>query len=374
MKLEPVDIINIIAIFQLTVFVFFLFKKKSLKQSNKILAAFLLIQIVIIVNFKCFNLYNYVKRISPHVFFVGTPFFFLVAPVFYLYVKSMVFSDFKLIKKHLLHTLPFDLVIIIFFIYFYRYPAQTKIELLRHHEVFSHGFWLLFNLVMFIQILIYFLLDIKTLNYYKKEIKEQFSSIKKVNLSWLTFITYCFLISWLTTVMVFISENYSFFPKDFKELVFINFFSFFLFFNYIFYNGFSKPEIFSGIEEKLKYASSKLKDEDAGVYLTRLLSYMDKEKPYLNPDLTLKGMAEDLSVPARYLSQIINKNFNQNFYDYISKHRIEEAKRILSDDKNSKTVLEVLYQVGFSSKSSFNAAFKKHTGLTPSSFKKKQGD
>jgi AraC-like DNA-binding protein len=62
---------------------------------------------------------------------------------------------------------------------------------------------------------------------------------------------------------------------------------------------------------------------------------------------------------------------HQNFYDYVSKYRIEEAKKLLVDSINNKTVLEVLYQVGFNSKSSFNTAFKKFTGVTPSHFKKK---
>ncbi len=59
-----------------------------------------------------------------------------------------------------------------------------------------------------------------------------------------------------------------------------------------------------------------------------------------------------------------------NFYDYISKYRIEEAKSILSDQSSNKTVLEILYEVGFNSKSSFNTAFKKYTGVTPSKFKR----
>jgi YesN/AraC family two-component response regulator len=97
---------------------------------------------------------------------------------------------------------------------------------------------------------------------------------------------------------------------------------------------------------------------------------MDKEKPYLNPTLTLKELSTELSIPSRYLSQIINEHMQSNFYDYISKYRIEEAKKLLSDLSCDKTVLEILYEVGFNSKSSFNTAFKKFTGITPSRFKK----
>jgi AraC-like DNA-binding protein len=132
----------------------------------------------------------------------------------------------------------------------------------------------------------------------------------------------------------------------------------------------AQPEIFSRIEEKPKYNSSKLTSADAEMHLTKLKSFMEQEKPYLNPALTLKELSSELSIPARHLSQIINESMQSNFYDYISKYRIEEAKSILSDQSSNKTVLEILYEVGFNSKSSFNTAFKKYTGVTPSKFKR----
>ena len=167
---------------------------------------------------------------------------------------------------------------------------------------------------------------------------------------------------------VFFARYY--FSYQNENIVFVNFLAFFLFFNYIFYKGLSQPEIFSGIEEKPKYVSSRLTDNEAKAFLARLTSYMEAEKPYLNPTLTLKELADKVSIPARYLSQIINEYLHKNFYDYVSQFRIEEAKRILSDPSTDKTVLEVLYQVGFNSKSSFNTAFKKFTGITPTRFRR----
>ncbi len=74
----------------------------------------------------------------------------------------------------------------------------------------------------------------------------------------------------------------------------------------------------------------------------------------------------------KLLSQAINEGLGKNFFEFINRYRIEEAKRLLTDPADKKiTVLEVLYQVGFNSKSSFNTVFKKQTGLTPSEFKKK---
>jgi len=72
-----------------------------------------------------------------------------------------------------------------------------------------------------------------------------------------------------------------------------------------------------------------------------------------------------LSLP---LSQIINESKNINFYDYVNSYRISEAKDLLSSNCD-KTILEILYEVGFNSKSAFNTAFKKFTSVTPSKYK-----
>jgi len=71
---------------------------------------------------------------------------------------------------------------------------------------------------------------------------------------------------------------------------------------------------------------------------------------------------------------VINENTGQNFFDFVNRYRIGEAKRMLTDPTDKKiTVQEILYVVGFNSKSSFNTLFKKYTGVTPSEFKNKRG-
>jgi AraC-like DNA-binding protein len=104
-----------------------------------------------------------------------------------------------------------------------------------------------------------------------------------------------------------------------------------------------------------------------------VLKYMQNNRPYLEPELTLEQLASRLSLKPRMLSQSINEVLGQNFYDFVNRFRIEEASRLLANPKDEKiTVLEVLYEVGFNSKSSFNALFKKYTGMTPTAFRQKQ--
>jgi AraC-like DNA-binding protein len=99
---------------------------------------------------------------------------------------------------------------------------------------------------------------------------------------------------------------------------------------------------------------------------------METKKIYAKNDLTLNEFAEHLAIPAHHLSQIINDRLQQNFYDFINNYRVEEAKkRLLDPAYQHLTILAIAYEVGFSSKSVFNTAFKKHANMTPSQFKKR---
>jgi YesN/AraC family two-component response regulator len=137
----------------------------------------------------------------------------------------------------------------------------------------------------------------------------------------------------------------------------------------MFFKGWTQSDLFSGIEETKKYKSSTLSADEAEKYQKMLFKYIEKERPFLDPDLTLKKLSESINIPSRHLSQLINENNDTNFYDFINSFRIETAKKLLILSGKGKTVSEILYEVGFNSKSSFNTAFKKDTGLTPTEFR-----
>ena len=56
---------------------------------------------------------------------------------------------------------------------------------------------------------------------------------------------------------------------------------------------------------------------------------MEEKKPFLNPDITLMDIAEQVKIPYRALSEVINNKLNQNFYDFINGYRINESKKLL---------------------------------------------
>ena len=100
---------------------------------------------------------------------------------------------------------------------------------------------------------------------------------------------------------------------------------------------------------------------------------MEEDKLFTDSDLNLQLLAQKLAISPYYLSQIINVKLHKNFFDFINRYRIDEAKKILSQPKNDHyTILSIAYEVGFNNKTSFNAAFKKHTSRTPSQFRNSQ--
>ena len=135
-----------------------------------------------------------------------------------------------------------------------------------------------------------------------------------------------------------------------------------------------QPEVFSGLlalKHASKYEKSSLTPANAEAYLQQLMDIMEMEKPFLQGGLKLEDLARRLSISPHHLSQIINVRLRRNFYDFINSYRVEAAKSRLTDPKeNYVTILSIAYDVGFNNKASFNAAFKKHTGITPSQFKK----
>ena len=100
---------------------------------------------------------------------------------------------------------------------------------------------------------------------------------------------------------------------------------------------------------------------------------MEIEKPFLDENLSLYLLAKQSEITQPHLSQIINQHFKMNFYDFINRYRVEEAKqKLTSSNFDHLSVLGIAFDCGFKSKSSFNRYFKKYTGVSPSTFKKKQ--
>jgi AraC-like DNA-binding protein len=121
---------------------------------------------------------------------------------------------------------------------------------------------------------------------------------------------------------------------------------------------------------KMKYGSNRLPGFVRESIIAELDRYMKSARPWLRVDLTLHQLAASIKVNPHHLSQIINSEFGKSFACYINEYRVNAACQSLSDP-NNRTVLDIAFESGFASKSSFNALFKKHTGTTPSEYRRR---
>ena len=141
----------------------------------------------------------------------------------------------------------------------------------------------------------------------------------------------------------------------------------------------NNPDFFRGVNSDLKPIKEVVTEEkpspeinaEKNAAIESLKDFMLKNEPYLDSSLTIQNLAEQVKMPVKDLSALINLYMDKHFFDFVNEYRIEKAMEILKDPSQKQlTILEILYEVGFNSKSSFNTSFKKYTGKTPTDFRK----
>jgi AraC-like DNA-binding protein len=381
MDFTVADIFFIIVIFQLLFTSLFLFTHtKGKKISNLLLGAFFLSI--------CLNLtdnFLFLRKIyllHPLFVFWGICLPLLFGPLLYLYTRSVLFRDFRLSGKTWLHFLPFVLLFLFTETIYILQPRMARLKTLDHindRNIPVYLYWS--SSAIFLQFFIYVSASQKLIRNYRKLAHDRFSDRKHTHMTWLystlVFFTLCMIISALNGFV-----GLTPFAKYYYIILTVIIGLMLVFISRVLLGALKHPDLFSVDEVEMQQMGMPQKDrnqegpgadaEDRKRLLSEIRQYMQTNKPWLNPELSLEQLAAGLSLRPKILSRVINELLQQNFFDFINRYRIEEAQRLLTDPPDKKiTVLEVLYECGFNSKSSFNTLFKKHTGLTPSEFKKK---
>ncbi len=119
-----------------------------------------------------------------------------------------------------------------------------------------------------------------------------------------------------------------------------------------------------------KYSDTNLNETQKKKLIDNIITLMEEKKYFLNEQFTINDFAKELNSNRNYLSQIINDHFKTNFNNFINEFRVKEARKMLiNPDFDNYTIEGIAKSVGFHSKATFNTAFKKFTGVTPSFFK-----
>lgn len=311
----------------------------------------------------------------PHFAFTTVSFQLLFGVLLYLYAKTLTGAGSSLKKRDLLHFLPFVLHVL-WLLPFYLQDGAYKINVLKQiiytdNPTFSTRFFIVEGLQN-LQMLLYTILTVRLIKRYHQKINGAFLSLEKINLKWLQHLTIGFGVFILLDILHLLELAIF----GYAHIVFVD--SALMFFSAVLiytlgYLALRQPEVFSGalaFKSSPKYEKSSLSPERAEVYLRKLIDAMEKNKLFTDHALGLSELSQKLAISPHHLSQVLNEKLQQNFFDFINSYRVEEAKRLLSEPENDcYTILSIAHEVGFNNKASFNAAFKKHTGITPSQFR-----
>jgi AraC-like DNA-binding protein len=379
MQISLSHILFVLIIFQLLFLSFFLFiQRKGRKISNLLLASFFLSISLNLLD--VFLLISGVYSSHPFLLGWGSCLPLLFGPLIYLYSRSVIHKDFRINAKNLMHFFPFIILFLAtesFFLLQTRIFQQRLLTGLIQHRlppVIS-----IFSTLIFVQFLFYIIASWRLVYQYKQAAGQYYSNTREVNLSWLfSTILFFFGIAILCIINGLLIQTVfaDYFLFGFNLIIF----AMLIFIITVLLKALQKPYFFSFSDEPVYPLNTRARTQTAAdpaemkKTAQSLLDFMQENKPYRDPELTLEQLATRLSLKPRVLSQVINEIIGQNFYNFINRYRIQEASRLLTNPKDKKiTILEVLYEVGFNSKSSFNTLFKKYMGLTPTDFKKKQG-
>lgn len=135
------------------------------------------------------------------------------------------------------------------------------------------------------------------------------------------------------------------------------------------------PETPAQAPAEAAYARSGMRPEEAARHAAALRALMDAEHPYRRGDLTLPDLADALGISPHNLTEVLSTQLGQTFYEVVNGYRVAEVQARLADPAFAHwTVLAIGLEAGFNAKSSFNAAFKRTTGMTPSQYRQRHAE
>jgi AraC-like DNA-binding protein len=345
--------------------IFLLSVKSKNKISNKLFATFLILSAIDLSGWFQYLFFSGLSNFGM----AKSTFSFLQMPFFYFYVLSVCYSDFKLKAKHLVHAIPFVIANLVLIPRFYAVSTESKYALFEHYNRIWEFIYI--HISIELQFIIYIAFIFVILNRYKKIYQQNFSDTSSKAFDWLFQFTVASAIIH-SVVLVKNILKYTERGNTFESVqLLVSVLALIIICWYVF-KALKYPELFNGVDSKTQLVTTSIdkKITISSEEIHQLTSYMEMEKPYLNPSLSIRNLAEELNMNSRDLSILINQKLNQHFFDFVNEYRIKEAMVILANpNKKDVTILEILYEVGFNSKSSFNTAFKKHTEKTPTEFR-----
>lgn len=314
------------------------------KRNGNVLANRLLSLLLMVLSFRVGKsvFLEFLEKLDAKFIFVGLGTMLAIGPLFYLFSKASTNRTFQWNNKYLLHFLPCFLAVL-FGLWINDQALETLPMLL---------FFFLF-LSYYGHFLIYL---ITTKRYVSKQRK---AGLKDRTYQLLMLLLYGLLIIWVAYVLNLFDEliPYVVGPVLYSVVAYI-----------ISFIIISKGYLQDVDQEK--YKTTRVSEEQVEHLFSKARNLIVEQKQFKDAGLSLKSMSAGMNVSTQVLSMVINQKSQKNFNAFVNQYRVEEAIRLLNDQKyENLTIAAISYEAGFNSLSSFNSAFKKQTGKTPQAYR-----
>jgi AraC-like DNA-binding protein len=348
---------GVLAIFQMALFMLFFNSRKNRNKCNSILSLILLVYSMQICAIVFMSVFEHDILVRYNLFpAICNQFALLFGPLFWFYSKSIINT--QPARRDFLHFLPF--VLMMLYMLIRKIVDPGYLFWYSPFRIYSSGLILIHGLI-------YIMLTGISISRNKGQYKTYFYQSPNFK-TLFGFLLVCFISLWVlkfnTFLFMDIWRRYRLCPFT-TSLYFI---TGFLLFNILMYLALIKPDVFAW---KKKYQNTNMSDEKKRYIIDQLLKQLEEEKIYYDSTLTLSLLAKKTGISVLYLSQIINEEFKVGFSELVNTYRIKEAECLLLNNRGEYTIQQIMYDVGFNSKSAFNTAFKKYCGCTPTELKQK---
>ena len=318
----------------------------------------------------------------PNLYRTAAPINYLIPPLAYLYVKSVLTNKNKWTWKDAIHLIPF-LFITINYIPLYTMEIENKknivklvVENYNNNYNIQDGFFS--EKVQFLrplQSIVYIILQWRLIFSFEKNKNESyFKEHTNLILSWLKKFTFAITFTILTFLIFVIGVIYTLYSNhNINDIVFYASIpvgiSLFYLSSYLILN----PTIFLGLPY-IDYTKNNIPVEvlDKVKYeqeIEAIESYFITNKPYLKQGYSINEFSIALSIPAKLVSFLINNHFDKNFNDFVNSYRVAYVVDCINaGELNNYTLYALAARAGFANKTSFVNAFKKVQNCTPSQF------
>lgn len=289
---------------------------------------------------------------------------FIRGPIFYFYLRSLLFGRNEKPRTLVLHALPvFCVLLAMMYVGVGASDLQSRSDSTAADRLASMV-WYVSSAVS----IAYALVALLAINRYMKKVKQRMSSVPVSEVTWLAVLSICFLVSWAWSFIVILVADIVGGEVADAAGTLHNLIRFLLMNGLIFYN--------------LAYAWNLNLDEatDATAFdalpvsddvLHAIQRGIDEFKLHLQPSINIDQFADSVGVSPRVVSQAINRELGTRFFEFINQHRVEHAKSLLADPRCAKmTILDVLLASGFNNKSSFHRFFNRLVGCSPTQFRR----